>query len=178
MRDRRDHRRIFPVAWLGASRERRAGVRATGPCRRAGAADGGRSQPRTSWIGHKNSDVMAERQAEEPRRRQDQDHADRAEVDLEEDRDQCAHIAAAADRRAGRERRRELVDEAGRDDEDQGKARSPVRAGRGRGGGVVTRRLTTARPRRSSQDDQPSVDEQHVGERRPRPGRRDWSAAD
>ena len=60
-------------------------------------------------------------------RRQDQDQPGLAELPLEEDRDQGTDVAAAADRRAGPERRRQLVDRRGGDREDQ---REPERRAR------------------------------------------------
>ena len=66
--------------------------------------------------------VVAQRQAEQPGGAEDQPHADRTEMDLEENRDQCTDVTAAADGRAGHEGRRDLVNEAGRDDEDEPKA--------------------------------------------------------
>ena len=75
---------------------------------------------------------MAERQADERHERQGQCQADVADVVTQEDRDQGAQVAAAADRRAGLDRRSQLVDRPGRDQEDQeepDRGTDPVRDG-------------------------------------------------
>ena len=78
--------------------------------------------------------VVTECQAEESDRGENEDHAGQMEVRFEENRDHRPDVTAGADRRAGPESGRELVDEAGRDHERRARSRLPARAGRGRAG--------------------------------------------
>ena len=110
---------------------------------------------RVSWNGQTISTSWQSARPKSPTR-QDQEHARVAERGFQEDRDQGPDVAAAADGRAGLERRRELVDQPGATTRTStkpiaGPSRSGTRPRR------ITSRLTTARPRSSSQDDQPSV---------------------
>ena len=124
-RGRRAGRRsgIGPVA--GSASDQTSARRRAWPAAVAGAPPPSRRriQPRDLLDRPDEEDVVAERQAEEPGRGQDQDHAGGAELAFEEDRDQRPDVAAAADRRARLEPRRELVDQPG--GHGQRPARSP-----------------------------------------------------
>ena len=112
-----------------------------------------------------------------PGRDHDQQHPVRAEMAEQEGGDQRPDVAAAAHRRAGPEAGRELVDQARGDREHQ--ARSP--SGGARAVGNRRRRDDQHVDGRQAQQHEPGRPaqhvEQHVGQRRARPGRTGWTAA-
>ncbi len=122
---RQDHR-IVPIAPIGPDLQRCPD----------GVLDGfaePATEPSAGLLdGPGDQDVVAERQADERHEPQGQGQADIADEVTQEERDQGAEVAAAADRRTGPDRRRQLVDRPGRDQEDQEEAdrgTDPVRDG-------------------------------------------------
>ena len=105
-------RRNRPATIEPARRRAWADVLADAPRRRLDC-EPSRASPGTARRRPRRGRVPGRR----ARRGENQDHAGGAEVGLEKDRDRAPDVAAAADRRAGLKRGRELVDEAGGHDE-------------------------------------------------------------
>ena len=101
--------------------------------------------------------IVAERQAEQPGRGRISSMPDGPKWTSRKMARQVPRHSRRCPPPGWAETRHEPVDQPGRNDEDQQQSRAPARAGRGLGRRADQRRLTTASPRSSSQDDQPSV---------------------
>ena len=177
-RDRRVHRHRssrsrWPVLLPGFPSRRRRGAppgrarrRRRSVCPPACATIAWRSQPRISWIGHKKTTSWQSASPKSPAAARISRMPTGPKWTSRKIADQGPDVAAAADRRAGHERRCDFVNETGGDDEDEPKAdRRPELVGDRTPGGheeIDDGEAQEQQPRRPAQRD-----EQDVGEHGP-----------